>query len=627
MQAFRDVVRGWLGKSLLALLMVPFALVGIESYFQGGKEVIAARVDKADIPEALLLKAFDNQKQQLQSRLGADAALTPAQLKLLRERVLNSLIQRQLLLAAASDAGYRISDAAIQKMIEETPAFQENGKFSPSRYAQLLAQIGETTASFPRRAREEMLSTQRVAGLLQSAFVTSQELDQLGALDSQQRNVQIVSLPASRYLASVAVSDDEIKAYYDANAREFMLPERVSISHVSLSRDSFLARAQVTEEAVKARYDERVKSLSAGEQRRASHILIVVNDKVKDAEAKARIDALARQVAGGADFAALAKLNSQDPGSAANGGDLGFAGKGMFVPEFEKALFSLAKPGDVSAVVKSPFGYHLIKLTDVKSADVPTLASLRPSLEKEAREAAADELYSQAVEKFDATVYESADLDAPAREQGLSVSTTAPFDRKGLETGIAAVRKVIDMAFSEELVKEHKNSGAISLPDGSTAWIRVASHDPERRQPLTDVRAQVESRLRLQKAVAMARSEADKLVAASANGGLAAAATAAGLSMQTQDGVTRRSPITPAQRLREIYRAPYPQNGVAKPVAISEADGALVLAVTAVNAGPAMPAEQRKATQGMLAENRGQQELQDVIGLLRSHAKVEILKP
>ncbi|MEL0027939.1 MAG: SurA N-terminal domain-containing protein [Perlucidibaca sp.] len=623
MQAFREIVQGWLGKSLLALIGLLFVFTGYETYISGrGGEVVAASVDGEKISQALLDKAVDNQRQQLVARMGPDAVLSTEQQAQLRARVLDSLIQRELLLASAKSSGYRVSDASIQQQIQSVPTFQENGKFSPQRYAQVLAQIGETPRTFPERAREEIITAQRVTGWMQSAFVTGPELDQLSALDSQQRDASFVLVPAARFLPSVAVSDAEIKTYYDQEQKRFQQPERVSVSYITLSRSSFLNQVQVTPEAVQARYDEHVKTMAGDEQRQAAHILITVDGKVTDAEAKTKIEALAKQVADGADFAALAKANSQDPGSAMNGGALDLAGRGTYVPEFENALYALAKPGDVSPVVKSPFGYHLIKLLAIHKPNVPTLASLRPQLEKEVRETQADELFNQAVEKLDGSVYESADLQEPARQAGLSVQTTALFDHKGGE-GIASQRKVIEAAFSDDLIKDGKNSGAIALADGSSIWLHVAKHEPARKQPLAEVSAQIKAQLQQDKAVALALAEAQKLADAAKTGSLAQAAASAGLSVQHQTAVGRNTQIQP-QLLRDIFRAPYPVAGKAQPAAFKLDDAAAVVAVEAVRPGVALQGSQRVVTQAMVTENRARQDLQDALGYLRSKADVEI---
>lgn len=625
MQAFREMVRGWLGKTLLALLAIPFVFVGLESYFGSSGDPEVASVNGTAISKSLLDRAVDNQRQQLLARMGEGATLTPEQQAELRNRVLDNLIERELLLGSAEGAGYRVSEQTLQKLIRDTPTFQADGKFSPERYAQVLSQIGESPSTFPERARQEILAAQRVGGWLQSAFITSAELDMLARLDNQQRDVEYVVVPAERFLATVAVTPAEIDAYYRKEARRFTLPEQVSVAYIQLARDRFVkeAASAVTEDAIKARYEERLKALAAGEERQASHILITVSDKVSDAQAKAKADALARQVAEGADFAALAKANSQDPGSAATGGDLGYAGKGMFVPEFEQALFALKQAGDVSPVIKTPFGYHLIKLTDIRVSAAPSLASLRGELENEVRQARADELYGQAVEKVDALVYEAADLQEPAASAGAAIQTTPLFTRQGSD-GLAGERKVIEAAFSDDVLLEGKNSGGITLADGSTVWLRVAKHEKERRVPLAEVTEVITGKLKQDKAVAEARKLAETMVKTAGKDGLAAAAAAQGLRVAAQVGITRRTEMPSQELLRDIFRAPHPVNGKPQATVVGlGAGGAAVVAVTAVKPGAVFAGNERLSTQSMVAENRGQQELQDMLAWLRAEADVE----
>ena len=623
MQAFRDVVRGWLGKVMLGLLALPLVLVGVESYFSGNSEVIVAEVDGHEISQALFDKAFENQKEQVLSRMGPESALTDEQQKQLRERVLNSLVQRQLLLSSAQGDGYKVSDATIQTLIQSTPTFQEAGKFSPSRYALVLSQIGETPRTFPDRAREEVLTSQRVSGLLMSAFVTSAELDQLSALDSQQRDISYAVIPASRFMSEVQVTDAQIKAFYDKDQSLFNRPEVVSLNYVALTRAAFEGKTALDPEAVKARYEERVKALGSTEERQAAHILIAVDDKVKDADAKVKAEALAKQLAEGADFAVLAKAHSKDPGSATNGGDLGLTARGQFVPEFDKALFAMKQVGEVSGVVKTPFGYHLIKLLAIKQPTIPSFAQLKAELEQEVRAAQADELFGQTVEKLDASVYESSDLQGPAKAFNLTVQTSPVFDRQG-GAGIFSERKVLDAAFSDDLIKERKNSSAITLKDGTTLWLSLATHQPARKLPLAEVSSVIRAKLQLQQALALAKKSAEAVARDSQSLGFAAAASKAGLSVQAQAGVTRRDTALNPLLLREVFRIAPPVAAKANTGVAELGDAVAVIAVSAVKAGTALSGTQRSATQTMLGENRGQQELQDVLGLLKAEANITL---
>lgn len=623
MDAFRDMVRGWLGKFLLALLSIPFIFFGVETYFGGGAEPTVAEVDGEPITQRLLDRAVNNQRQQLMARMGPDAILSAQQQAELRETVLNSLVQRQLLLKSARDAGYSVSEVSVQQLIRETPTFQDNGQFSAQRYVQVLSQIGETPTTFPLRAREEILISQQVSGWLQSSFVTGAELDTLTRLDTQTRNVRYAEIPASRYAKDVEVSDTDIaQAYANAGLR-FQQPERVAVNYITLDRASFLANAKASPEAVKARYDQRVAAVSGAEQRQASHILIAIDDSTDDAAAKQQIDTLAAELNAGADFAALAEKNSKDPGSATQGGDLGFASKGMFVPEFEDALFALAKPGDVSPVVKTPFGYHLIKLTAVRKETPPSFASLESTLINEVRQAQADDAYNKAVESLDANVYEAADLIEPAKIAGLSIAQSPVFDRRGAD-GVLSERKVIEAAFNEEQSKERRNSAAITLKDGRTVWLHVTQHIAARKQPLPEVAAQLREEVRVEKALKQAMRQAQAWVKRSANEPESAWLPAANVRVQTASALSRSSKQPEAALLAAIFRAPVPVDGALRWSAFALPDRVALVQVTSVSAKPALAGPERQVTQSLLAQNQGQQELQDALAVLRSDTDVTI---
>lgn len=623
MDAFRDMVRGWLGKFLLALLSIPFIFFGVETYFGGGAEPTVAEVDGEPITQRLLDRAVNNQRQQLMARMGPDAILSAQQQAELRETVLNSLVQRQLLLKSARDAGYSVSEVSVQQLIRETPTFQDNGQFSAQRYVQVLSQIGETPTTFPLRAREEILISQQVSGWLQSSFVTGAELDTLTRLDTQTRNVRYAEIPASRYAKDVEVSDTDIaQAYANAGLR-FQQPERVAVNYITLDRASFLVNAKASPEAVKARYDQRVAAVSGAEQRQASHILIAIDDSTDDAAAKQQIDTLAAELSAGADFAALAEKHSKDPGSATQGGDLGFASKGMFVPEFEDALFALAKPGDVSPVVKTPFGYHLIKLTAVRKETPPSFASLESTLINEVRQAQADDAYNKAVESLDANVYEAADLIEPAKIAGLSIAQSPIFDRRGAD-GVLSERKVIEAAFNEEQSKERRNSAAITLKDGRTVWLHVTQHIAARKQPLPEVAAQLREEVRVEKALKQAMEQAQAWVKRSANEPESAWLPAANVRVQTASALSRSSKQPEAALLAAIFRAPVPVDGALRWSAFALPDRVALVQVTSVSAKPALAGPERQVTQGLLAQNQGQQELQDALAVLRSDTDVTI---
>lgn len=623
MQAFRDLVRGWLGKALLILLLVPFALVGIESYFVGGKAAPAATVNGDEISQFELDKSVDQQKQRILAGMGENPDASLIDTTVLRDEVLKGLVDRALLSTQAKKVGFLIDDETINRLIHETPAFQENGVFSQARYEQMLRNIGEDPLNFPQKAKKEVAVSQLAGGINQTAFVTSKQLDQLSALDNQKRDVHIAVFPAANYLATVQVTDAEVEQHYKANTTKYTTEEKVAVDYLVLGSELFLDKVLLTDADVEARYAEKIKTLESNEQRRAAHILIKITDKVKDADALAKIQEIEKKVKAGEDFGVLAKQYSQDEGSAVANGDLGFVGKGAFVPEFEKTMYSL-KENEVSAPVKTQFGYHIIKLLAIQKAPVPTMAEIRPELEADVKVAKAEELYVEAIEKMDALAYESADLSEGAKQYGMSVQTSPLFSKNGGE-GLAANRKIVQAAFSDDILKDGKNSQALALDNKHSVWIHLNKHEPARVKPLTEVAAEIKTNLQLDKAALIAKQKAEEMTKA-LNVGKSAAELAAANQLQWQDFLSsaRNAPVPAANLLKVAFRLAVPKaNTWTAALAPSGKDYAVV-AVSKVDAGTStLTDDQKKQFAAMLANARGQQDLQDYVTYLRSHAKIE----
>ena len=623
MEGFRNLVKGWLGKVLLVVLIVPFAIVGVESYFAGGSRVVVAEVNGEKIYQTELDPVVERQRQQMMAQM-AEQGGNPADIDVpkLRKQVLDGMVSRVLLTQASQKSGYLISDEMVIKLIREVPAFQEDGKFSQARYEMMLRQIGEDPASYPAKAKQELAYSMMIAGLGQSAFVTRAELERLAALEAQKRDIHYAIVPAARFLADVKVSDEDIRKFYEANGKRFTSEETVAIEYLSLKRDDFLAKVTVSDADLQARYEEKVKDAASNEQRQAQHILISVDDKTKDADALKKIKDVEKRARAGEDFGKLAKEFSQDPGSVANGGDLGFAGRGMFDPAFEKALFSLKK-GEISAPVKSQYGYHLIKLNGVQAEAAPAFAAIRSQIEQEVRLAKAEELFAEQVEKLDAAVYEAADLKEPSAAFGLTVSSVAPFARKGGD-GIASQRKIVDTAFSDDLLKDGKNSQAVTLDDGSTVWLRVSQHQPAKLRPLPEIAGLIRNELVITKA-----GEKSKSVAAEITKGLSGGASLGEMAAKFQvnwanlPGADRRTQVPAPDILRTAFRLNRPVAGKVSADSVALGMGYGVVAVSKVVDGSADMGPMLNQMRGMLAENRSQQEFQDYVEFLRKDGDVE----
>ncbi len=624
MQAFRDLVRGWLGKALLALLMIPFAIVGIESYFVSGKAAPVATVNGEEISQTELDRSVDTQRQRLLANMGENPDASRIDIAVLKQEVLKGLVDRAVLNQQAKKAGFLVDDATIARLIQETPAFQENGVFSQARYEQMLRNVGEDPINFPNKAKKEIAVSQLSSGINQTAFVTNKELDALLAVDNQQRDIHIAVVPAAQYLSSVQVSDAEVAAYYKANTAKYTSEDKVSIDYMLLGADDFVNKVVLTNEDLDAHYAEKVKALAGNEQRRAAHILISVNDKVKDADALAKANDIAKRIKAGEDFGALAKEFSQDPGSAANNGDLGLAGHGTYVPEFEKTLYSL-QVNEVSAPVKTQYGYHIIKLLEVQKPPVPTMAELRPALETEVKAAKSEELFNDAVEKMDALAYESSDLQEGAKQYALTIQTSPLFTKQGGE-GIASNRKVVQAAFSDDVLKDGKNSTAIALDNQHSVWLHVNKHEPSRIKAITEVAADIKLTIQLNKASLLAKAQADAISKA-LNSGKSAAEVAASFKLQWQDFLaTSRNATTPAANLLKVaFRLPAPKTEAAW-AAESTPSGMdfAVVALSKVSVGVStLTDDQKKQFMSTLANARGQQEMQDYVTYLRSSAKIK----
>ncbi|WP_054883553.1 SurA N-terminal domain-containing protein [Pseudomonas sp. NBRC 111130] len=605
LQNIRDNSQGWIAKTIIGLIVVLMALTGFEAIFKAATHSQdAAKVNGDTISQNELSQAADMQRRQLMQQLGKD--FDPAVLddKRLRDAALKGLIDRKLLLQGAKDAKFAFSEAALDQVILQTPEFQVDGKFSADRFDQVIRQLGYGRMQFRDMLAEEMLIGQLRTGIAGSSFVTDQQVDAFARLENQTRDFASLTFKANP--AAVKVSDDEVKAHYDQHAKEFMTPDQVVIDYIELKKSAFFDQVKVTDDELKAQYEKEVANLA--EQRRAAHILIEVNDKVTDAQAKAKAEEIEQRLAKGEDFAKLAKEFSQDPGSASNGGDLGFAGPGVYDPAFEDALYKL-NDGQVSAPVRTEFGYHLIKLLGKQAPEIPSFASLKDKLTRDLKTPLVEQRYVDASKQLQDAAYEASDLAQPAKDLNLKVQTSAPFGREGGE-GITANRGVIQAAFSEEVMDEGANSTAIELDPETTVVLRVKEHRKPEQLPLEAVAKNISEHLAKEKATAELKAKADKLIAGLRDGSIAAAGAHDGQQWKAHEAVTRgQDGIDPAE-LQALFRLAKPQ-AKDKPVygSVVLADGSLVvLQLKGVNEGAAASDDEKQQIRRYLASRAGQQD-------------------
>ncbi|KAE9640026.1 SurA N-terminal domain-containing protein [Pseudomonas sp. PB106] len=620
LQNIRDNSQGWIAKTIIGVIVALMALTGFDAIFQATTHKNeAAKVNGEEISQNELSQAVDMQRRQLMQQLGKDFDASLLDEKMLRESALKGLIDRKLLLQGAEQAKFAFSEGALDQVILMTPEFQVDGKFSSDRFDQVIRQLGYSRMQFRQMLAQEMLIGQLRAGVAGSGFVTDAEVLAFARLEKQTRDFATLTVKADP--AAVKLTDDEVKAYYDEHAKEFMTPDQVVIDYLELKKSSFFDQVAVKDEDLQAAYQKEIANLS--EQRRAAHILIEVNDKTTEAQAKAKIEEVQARLAKGEKFEALAKEFSQDPGSANNGGDLGFAGPGVYDPAFEKALYSLNKD-QVSEPVRTDFGYHLIKLLGVEAPEVPTLASLKDKLTRDLKAAQVEQRFVEATKQLEDSAFEASDLAQPAADLKLTVHTSKPFGREGGE-GVAANRAVVTAAFSTEVIDEGANSTAIELDPDTVIVLRSKEHLKPAQLPLESVNAAIRTQLTKEHASAAAKTKAEKLIADLRDGKAPLDKAIEGQNWKATEAATRAQEGVDPSVLQALFRMPKPA-AKDKPTftSVTLPDGSLMIVrLNGVNEAAAPTDEEKVQYRRFLASREGQQDFAAYRKQLEAQAEIK----
>ena len=615
LQNIRDNSQGWIAKTIIGIIVVLLALTGFEAIFNSsGNARNAAEVNGEEISLDELNQAVNMQRRQLMQQLGSDFDASLFDDKLMRDSALGALIDRTLLLQGARDADFAFSQAALDQLILQTPEFAVDGVFNAARFDQVIQQMGYTRMQFRQLLEQEMLIGQLRAGISGSGFVTDQQIERFAQLERQTRDFASITVAADS--SAVQVSDEEARQYYEANTERFRSPEQVVLEYVELNKEAYFDEVDASEEELQELYRQQIGNLA--EQRRAAHILIEV-DGTSDAEAKAQLEEIAAQLAAGGDFATLAKEYSDDPGSANEGGDLGYAGPGVYDPAFEDALYAL-KEGQVSAPVRSEFGWHLIKLLGLQSPEVPSFESMKPELERELKAQQVEQRFVEVTKELENLAFESADLEQPAQELGLTVKTTEPFGREGGE-GIAANRQVIQAAFSDEVLMDRANSSVIELDPDTVVAVRIKQHLEPEVQAFEAVRDGIFEQLQHSKAAEQARSEGEKLLATLREGGEVEG------QWQSVEAATRgQDGVAPAV-LQTVFRMPKPEGESSTFSGVTLASGDyVVIRLNGVSEPDGeLSAEEKQNYRRFLASRSGQQDFAAYREKQHAEAKIERL--
>lgn len=617
LQDIRDKSHGWTAKIIIGVIVVLMAFTGVEAVFQAtSNSQDAAEVNGEVITQNELAQAADMQRRQMMQRLGKDFDASLIDDKMLKDAALKNLIDRKVLLQSASNSGFALSQAALDQVILQIPVFQENGVFSAALFDQRIRQQGFTRMQFRQELEKDILATQLQAGIAGSGFVTDEEIQAFARLEKQTRDFATLTLLADA--SAIKVSDEQLQAYYDEHNSQFMSQEQVVLEYIELKKAAFFDQVEVTDEDLQSAYQKEIANLA--EQRQAAHILLDVNGKLSDEEAKTQIEALKQRLEQGEDFAKLAEEFSKDPGSATKGGDLGYAAPGVYDPAFEEALYAL-KQGDVSAPVRSQFGWHLIKLLGVQAPQVPSLASLKDKLVHDLKAQQVEARFVEVSKALEDAAFEASDLSQPAQEQGLQVKTSAAFGREG-GVGITANRQVLTAAFSQEVLEDSANSGAIELDPETVVILRVKEHLKPSLLPFAQVSAGIRQQLTVQQASAAVTAKGEALLVSLREGKTAQSDQA----WKQEEAATRNQEGVDPQVLQQVFRMPKP-SAADKPtfVGVSLANGGFVLVRLNGVTAPvdALSDEEKAMYRRFLTSRSGQQDFTAYSRQQEAAAKVE----
>jgi peptidyl-prolyl cis-trans isomerase D len=609
LQSLGNKMQGWPAIIVLGVAVFAMSFFGIEGYFSSSAETYVAKVGKQEISQQQFQDRLNQIRQQMMAQQGDQFDGSAFEKPENKRRILDAMIDQQLLLKANDDLGMRVSDQALRDAIANVPAFQLNGKFDPGTYREVLAENRMTPEMFEQQQRASMAASLLPDAISDSAIVTDADMDRFLDLRMQRRDVQYFTLPRPA-LADDKVTDAEIDAYYKAHQADFMKPEQVSLKYIEVNDASLKLDTQPSEDELKKRYEDEKARFVQPEQRLVSHILVDVPKNATPAQQKAAL-ARAEKIAAEAtpaDFADLAKKDSDDLGSKSQGGDLGWLQKGVTDAAFDAALFSMKK-GEISKPVLSPEGYHVIYVRDIHSGEVKPFDQVRDQLAQEAAKADREHKFNEVAGKLADLSYQTpGSLDTAAKTLDLPVKDTDLFARSGGQ-GIAGNAKVVAAAFSDDVLAQGNNSGLITLGTDDAVVVRVDRHVPKAVRPLAEVSDAIRQKILDDRVAAAAKQHADALLASLRKGAdIQSVAKSAGASVQTVNDVLREPQGPTAQNLPEPVRTqafllPHPSAGKPQFASVAVGDGVFViLAVDKVQGGDlskVTPAQREQLRNGM----------------------------
>lgn len=627
LQAIREKAQGWIAWAIVILISIPFALFGIQQYLGVSANPPVAKVNGDDITSQQLDQRVRQFREDMRRRLGKsfvpelfeDAALKP--------QVLQRMIDETLLRQAADDWNMRISDAQVSAYIRSIPQLQNEGRFDAGLYEATVRNQGLTKAGFEAMVRSDMLAQQQQAGVVSSVLVTDSQLAEQVRLADQKRTAAYVRIPAKDFTDTANVSDEDAQAYYKSHQQDYAVPERVKLAYIHLSADALTDQVEVSDEKLHEFFDTHRDEFVATQERKVRHILIESN-KDNDAEKKALAEKLLQQLREGADFAELAKQYSNDPGSAEDGGDLGWINRGVMVKPFEDAVFA-ARKNELVGPVKTEYGYHIILVSDIRGGEEATFEQVRTQVDQAYRKQQAEELYYNYFERLADLAYETPDSLVPVAEAlGLTVEHTDWVTRAKGPQGLDDP-KVRNAAFSEDVLQQGNNSDVLELKPTEAVVLRVQEHEAETVRPFKSVREQAIEAVARAQASEKARAEGEKtLQKLRQDGGLAEIAKGHAWKLEKRT-LSRHNASVPVELVEAVFAVPALKDGKTAYTGVVSAEGDYLLAaVSRISDGDiqGLSEDERKAVRAKLSRTMGLLEFKGVLQALRARADIEIIK-
>lgn len=501
---------------ILLLAVLPFMFWGVHSYRGDGEEGYVAIVDGEEISRREFEQALRDQQMRMRAMMDGNFDSAMLDSYEFRDSVLERLIQQRLLFREAVSNGFIVLDSQLANEISQIPEFHVDNKFSKQQYENFLRSEGLSPAAFESRVRQELLLQQLLDGYSENNFVSDTTVNKVMYLSEVQREISQAQVEPNDYLSKIEPTEEEISAYYKTHQSKYFLPERVRVEYLLLSLDTLAENEPVSEDAIENYYDEHRDEFSQPEERKASHILISVaataSEEEKQVAREKAEDILEEALENPDRFAALAETHSDDPGSANQGGDLGFFSRGAMVEEFENAIFEM-QPDEIKGLVETDFGFHIIQLSEIKEAKVSSLEEVYEQIEKKLKRQTVETFFAETAEDFSNIVYEQSDSLQPAAEKfELTIQESDWINRNSTEPSILIDEELLDAVFSDETIEDGRNTQAIEVEPDTLISARVLEHHPETAQSLSVVRDDIIEHLKEQRAAEMAIEEGQAML-------------------------------------------------------------------------------------------------------------------